>query len=433
MRPISRREAVRVAAANATLLGTALAAKGATERGVAPSKTFDIVFEGGGVKGAAFAGALKVLEDAGCQYRRLIGTSAGAIVATCLAAGYRPDRLREILTERDDDGGHPFRKFLRPPDEIPVPDSKDREPPSNFVERKAREAWEGAWNGFCSGVKKGCGLFKPFDKVSPKFSHEKMQDYVGNGLALLSIGAAASDDTFLNWMKKRLEEVKIDPEITLARFHEQSAARGIQLSLVATDLTGRKSLVLNHKTAGPVPVIWAVRMSMGIPLVWTEVEWQESWGPYNRTHRMRDELGGHRVVDGGVLSNFPLRYLRDPKHRAEDGVLGPFRDDVGARPLGLLLDETKPEEPPNASARRDRRKFSEKIAAYQSISRLIDTMTGAWDQDVLDELEARGEKIICKIPVKGYDTLDFDMEPERMGSLVESGRKAMDDYLKTLG
>ncbi len=50
-------------------------------------QTFDIVFEAGGAKGVAFIGALEVLLGAGHGLGRLIGTSAGAITATCVAAG----------------------------------------------------------------------------------------------------------------------------------------------------------------------------------------------------------------------------------------------------------------------------------------------------------------------------------------------------------
>ena len=40
---------------------------------------FDLVFEGGGAKGIVFVGALNALLAGGHSYRRLIGTSAGAI------------------------------------------------------------------------------------------------------------------------------------------------------------------------------------------------------------------------------------------------------------------------------------------------------------------------------------------------------------------
>lgn len=47
----------------------------------------DAVFEGGGIKGLAFLGAVEVIEEAGYQWERLAGTSAGSIVATLLASG----------------------------------------------------------------------------------------------------------------------------------------------------------------------------------------------------------------------------------------------------------------------------------------------------------------------------------------------------------
>ena len=50
----------------------------------------NLVFEGGGVKGIAYAGALKELEKKGLltSLQRVAGTSAGAITATLLAVGY---------------------------------------------------------------------------------------------------------------------------------------------------------------------------------------------------------------------------------------------------------------------------------------------------------------------------------------------------------
>src|SRR5207237_1078812 len=41
----------------------------------------DVVFEGGGIKGAAFAGAVEILLGRGFKLRRLLGSSAGAITA----------------------------------------------------------------------------------------------------------------------------------------------------------------------------------------------------------------------------------------------------------------------------------------------------------------------------------------------------------------
>lgn len=57
----------------------------------------DGVFEGGGVKGVAYVGAITYLEEQGYEFKRLAGTSAGSIVAALLAAGYTAGELKEIL------------------------------------------------------------------------------------------------------------------------------------------------------------------------------------------------------------------------------------------------------------------------------------------------------------------------------------------------
>jgi NTE family protein len=62
----------------------------------------DGVFSGGGVKGIAFAGAIKAAEEAGyTEWGRLAGTSAGAIAAMALAVGYRADGVRGALEATD--------------------------------------------------------------------------------------------------------------------------------------------------------------------------------------------------------------------------------------------------------------------------------------------------------------------------------------------
>ena len=57
----------------------------------------DGVFSGGGIKGFAFVGALQVLEDRGIYFERVAGTSAGAIMACFIAAGYTADEIEELL------------------------------------------------------------------------------------------------------------------------------------------------------------------------------------------------------------------------------------------------------------------------------------------------------------------------------------------------
>ena len=59
----------------------------------------NLVFEGGGVKGIAYVGALEVLDKEGIlqDIKRVAGTSAGALVAVLIGLGYSAEELKNIL------------------------------------------------------------------------------------------------------------------------------------------------------------------------------------------------------------------------------------------------------------------------------------------------------------------------------------------------
>ncbi|HEX8930453.1 MAG TPA: patatin-like phospholipase family protein [Actinomycetota bacterium] len=65
----------------------------------------DLVLEGGGVKGIGLVGAIRSFSDSGYRFRRVAGTSAGAIVGSLTAAGVAPAELERIMREID------YRKF----------------------------------------------------------------------------------------------------------------------------------------------------------------------------------------------------------------------------------------------------------------------------------------------------------------------------------
>lgn len=61
----------------------------------------DAVFEGGGVKGICMLGAADHVEQRGYRWKRLAGTSAGALIASLLAAGYTAKELKAIAYSLD--------------------------------------------------------------------------------------------------------------------------------------------------------------------------------------------------------------------------------------------------------------------------------------------------------------------------------------------
>ncbi|MFE5322924.1 patatin-like phospholipase family protein [Paenibacillus sp. NPDC056579] len=65
------------------------------------------VFEGGGVKGIALAGAVGAAERRGLKFHQVAGTSSGAIVASLVAAGYNSEEMKRLIMAA------PFSSFLK--------------------------------------------------------------------------------------------------------------------------------------------------------------------------------------------------------------------------------------------------------------------------------------------------------------------------------
>jgi NTE family protein len=79
------------------------------------------IFEGGGAKGLAHIGALKATEEAGVEFIGVAGTSAGSIVASLVAAGYRADELYNTESQ----SGILYTNFLDLLDELEWKNLKD--------------------------------------------------------------------------------------------------------------------------------------------------------------------------------------------------------------------------------------------------------------------------------------------------------------------
>jgi predicted acylesterase/phospholipase RssA len=414
---------------------------------------FDLVFRGGGIKGAAFLGALQVLakDKRKLQVRRMIGTSAGAIFATCFAAGYTPDQLAKELEPAEDPddpkGGRklPFALFTADPP--PGEDlSKTSLPPKGLdgirLGAKVSEAVRGEqWAELTN-------LILPYIPVrniaqavlarllaSLNVDADKAPRVADKAIALLLIGAACDDRRFRKWLDRMLSRKDIhkdlSPTMSLRTFHERiSKAKSQQLSLIATDVTpeNEELLVLNHQNAPDLPLREAVRMSVGIPFLWPEVVWKKGWGEYRETSRQN-----HLIVDGGLLSNFPLRFLLDAEYAKPHGLLGPPPplpegiQEANVRKVGLFLDDKLP-----ANATAQPGAWYDALPLYRSANRVLDTMMNTWDQDALRHYpEEKRAQIVCNIGTKGFGTLEFDLKPDRLEELLNRGRCAMTSFLQS--
>lgn len=73
-----------------------------------PIPSLALIMKGGGIKGLAYVGAIDLLRD-DYDFSWFVGTSAGAITAILLAAGYSVEEMKEILEEKN------FKDFFDAP------------------------------------------------------------------------------------------------------------------------------------------------------------------------------------------------------------------------------------------------------------------------------------------------------------------------------
>ena len=64
-------------------------------------KKVGVVLSGGGAKGMAHIGALKVIEDAGIPIDYIVGTSMGAIIGGLYSIGYTPQQLDSMVRKQN--------------------------------------------------------------------------------------------------------------------------------------------------------------------------------------------------------------------------------------------------------------------------------------------------------------------------------------------
>ena len=363
---------------------------------------YDLVFEGGGAKGMVFVGALREMERRGHTYGRFLGTSAGAIMATFAAAGLTMQEMLDALNEKDAQGVPVFKQFLGRPRPF------TRQDIQGSVTRQALLAID--LPGVPDNVEAYVDRIVLYLMTRDEFAHV---------FSFVERGGWYSADAFVQWAQAKLDQAAPSGrrrELSRQTFAEFHRATGRELSLVAADTTDGRMLVLNHRTAPLVPVVWAMRMSMSLPLLWQEVVWQPEWGDY-----LGRPLAGHRVVDGGLLSNFPIELFlsSDPHvtalmgHRTSQGVLGLLIDE--SLPVGDEAERSAPADTGLAT-----------LPPAQRIKGLIDTATQAHDKMVIDAFE----QFVCRLPARGYQTTEFDMSDAKRDALIAAGQRALAEYFR---
>lgn len=120
-----------------------------------------LVLSGGGAKGLAHIGALKVIEESGVRIDYIGGTSMGAIIGALYASGYSANQLDSIFRQTD------FSTLIQ--DNIP-------RSAKTFYEKNEAEKYalvlpfEGFKIGFPSGLSKGQNVYNLLSKLTSHVS-----------------------------------------------------------------------------------------------------------------------------------------------------------------------------------------------------------------------------------------------------------------------
>ncbi|MED4695287.1 patatin-like phospholipase family protein [Peribacillus frigoritolerans] len=168
------------------------------------------------------------------------------------------------------------------------------------------------------------------------------------------------------------------------------------LRIITSDISNGKLVVLPDDLPNygidpsAFPVAKAVRMSCSIPYFFEPVKLNVGKSKF-------------LFVDGGVLSNFPMWLFNSDHVRKERPVIG----------LRLSVDEIwKPHEVDNA---------------VELFSALFKTMKDAHDARYISKKHVHN---IVFIPIKGISAMDFNLNDEKKGELIDKGRQCTKEFLK---
>jgi NTE family protein len=296
------------------------------------------VFEGGGVKGIALAGAVSAAERKGLTFNQVAGTSSGAIIASLVAAGYTADEMKTVIEAT------PFKSFLQ---RSKLFDIRVIGPAARML------------------LKKGL------------YSGEALEYWIHQ--LLLAKGVRTFGDLKRN-----------------------------QLRIIASDISQRKLLVLPDDIAqyGIDPMQFsiskAVRMSTSIPYFFDPVIIRKAANQRQPQDSFADQFV--YIVDGGLLSNFPLWIFDHDTVPALDSMI----PTIGFQLVG--------------------RGSSKPNSIYGPLSMfkaLFSTMMDAHDERYIEEVN-RFRTV--KIPTLGVSITQFDISKEMSKELYESGVAAGEHF-----
>jgi NTE family protein len=314
-------------------------------------KPADLVLSGGGVKFIGLVGAIVALMDAGYSFRRVSGVSAGSVVASVLSAASKGDQLT----------GEEVKELA-----LSVPLGKWRD-------------------------------------AGPV-------PYLGAAWGLLRDTSLYRGDAAYEWVRSELKNLGVTTFGDLTDEEQLPEERCYRLVVTVADLTAAQLVRLPwdyRRLYGLDPdeqlVADAVRASMAIPFFYRPVTLTGASGARST------------LVDGGVLSNFPIDTF--DRHDGKPPRWPTFGISILPTPtegIGAVMPVLKP------------LRLLEQTALLES---LLTTMLAGHDQTHLSQPWVAARAITVESTNVGV--LDFDAPRGRLEELYENGYAAAQEFLST--
>lgn len=234
---------------------------------------------------------------------------------------------------------------------------------------------------------------------------------IGAPLSLLKDQGLYEGEALLEYTRSLLAAKNVRTFGDLINADATEARYRYKAQVIASDVTGRRLLILPRDAAwigvedpDSFEVALAVRMSASIPFYFEPVEF------------INPETGRrHFIVDGGVLSNFPV-WLFDS------------RGEPRWPTFGLRLVEPEPEVSLDHRMEPATYPTNPIETTVDYVKNLVHTMLEAHDRLYIEMADfAR----TIPIPTLGIRTTDFDLPRELRLELYEAGRAATEQFLET--
>lgn len=245
------------------------------------------VFEGGGVKGVAFAGALKAAEEHNIKFIGYGGASVGAIIAFLVAIGFTSDEIKEKMSEFN------FLKLL----DGPVDGEAFRV--KNFL---GCIDFKSVFNSLKSMSK--CKIFIYLVKIYLK-NVESRKLIFGLFKRIISNRGAYKQRNILSLLsyfayEKYPDILEMDPdteEFTLS-FSQFYILTKVDFRVIATDVNSGKAVEFSKDITPDFCVFRAISASSSYPLVFEPTDFKSL-----------------SLVDGGLSCNLPTYLFHKEIHR----------------------------------------------------------------------------------------------------------------------